>query len=149
MTLSEIAARLDTASLNRDGLPTKALVVANFAEEAFCGVAVLRADFPTRSPGLPVRVFAPDGRPVPCRVVRETLGSPDKNGRRQWTFDLEFFCDLPARTAQAYGAVFADGVMENVEEDGWRERLARGEPLSAVETECRVGNLPNPCPLTL
>ena len=142
MTLSEIAARLDTAPLARDGQPTKALVVANFAEEAFFGIAVLRADFVTRSPGLPVRVFAPDGRPVPCRLANESVGPPDESGRKRWRFDLEFLCDLPARTAQAYAAVFAGGGSAP-----WPDE-ARDRFLVAVETECRSGDLPNPCSLT-
>jgi hypothetical protein len=147
MTLFEIAARLDTSALARPGTPTKALVVANFAESRFSGVAVLPVDYSTRTPQLSIRLYTPDGQPVPCRVARESLGEPDEDGRRRWRFDLEFFCDLPPRTAMAYAAVFADGVLEEASEEAWAARLAFGEPLRATETECHAGDLPNPLSL--
>ena len=146
MTIFEIAARMDTAALARDGQPAKALVVANFGDAPFSGIAVLHADFVTRSPGLPVRVFALDGRQVPCRIARQAVGPPDEEGRRRWRFDLEFFCDLPPRTAQACGAVFASGDSPTESAEDWDARLSGGR-LVAVETECRGGNLPNPCSL--
>lgn len=145
MTFFEIAARLDTSALARAGKPTKALVVANFAEVAFSGVAVLPVDYSTRTPQLSIRLYTPNGQPVPCRIAGETLGEPDEAGRRRWRFDLEFFCDLPPRTARAYGATFADGSLEETSEEAWAARLALGARLPATETECRRGDLPNPC----
>ena len=139
MTLSEIASRMDTRSLLRDDHPTKALVVANFSERAFQGIAVLSADFSTRSPRRSVRVFLPEGIEVPSRVVRESFGPPDSEGRRRWRFDLEFVCSLSATTAQAFGAVFAGG-----DPLPWPENSDAATTLAAVETECREGELPNP-----
>ena len=147
MTLCEIAIRLDTAPLARLGSPTKALVVANFGERDFSGVAILPVDYSTRSPRLSIHLYTPEGQLVPSRVARESLEEPDADGRRRWRFDLEFFCDLPARTALAYAATFSDKEPAQEPLEVWSARLDRHEPLRAVETECRIGDLPNPCPL--
>ena len=140
MTVAEIIENIDTSALARGDSPAKALVIVNASGEAFVGIGVLAANFPTRSPGMPVCVYAPSGRVMPSRIIDERIGPGDELGRRRWSFTLEFLCTAPPRSAIAYGAVFAAESSFSAIADNWF-----GERLAAFETECRVGPLSNPC----
>lgn len=107
------------------------LVVSNPHDELFSGVAVLHADYRTRTIS-PVIVAAPDGRTVPSRIVNETLGEPEADGKRRWAFDLEFFCDCSPLATVAYAARFGDDPLSLASEGFWLARH-RGGSCGAVE----------------
>lgn len=141
-----IETQIDTSGLAQNGQPTKALVVANESESAFHGIARLVADFRIAD-ALPITVFDKDGNVVASRLVEETLGPGDEaDGKRRWRFILEFFCDVPPRSAIAYGAIFADTIGSHASGRLWESRKLGGIR-TAMETECRAGSLPNPAPL--
>ena len=139
MTPPDWRERCDTSALARPDRPTRALLVANGSDAPFDGIAVLRADFRTREI-LPVTVADAGGTPVPSRIADETLGPVEADGKRRWSFALEFAARLPARTADAWAAWWG----------------AQGPPLTggadlprlpAVERECVPGELPLPLAL--
>ena len=109
------------------------LVVTNPSDEPFSGVAVLHADYRTRTVA-PVTVGVPGRSVFPSRVVNETLSEWDGDGKRRWAFDLEFFCDCSAHSLVAYAAWFGDNALSHVSEGSWEERHQQGS-LSAVESE--------------
>ena len=110
------------------------LVVTNPSDEPFSGVAVLHADYRTHTIA-PVIVADPDGKTVPSRLVNETLGEPDADGKRHWAFDLEFFCDCDSKATVAYSARFGSDNASLASEDSWGNRSATRVPLSASESE--------------
>ncbi len=140
---------LDTSGLDQSarGLPTKALILVNEGEIVWRGVGALHADF-FIADALPVAVFDPAGNVVPSRLVQETLGPRDeaRGGKRRWRFVLEFFVDIPAHSAIAYGAVFGDLPGSHASARAWELRRLGGIK-DATEAECRAGSLPNPAPL--
>ncbi|MBB6052822.1 hypothetical protein [Armatimonas rosea] len=109
------------------------LVVTNPLREPYYGLAVLHADYRTRTIA-PVIVADPDGKTVPSRLVNETLGEPEADGKRRWSFDLEFFCDCDPLATVAYAARFGDDPASQVPEDQWRWRRKEGV-LMAIERE--------------
>jgi hypothetical protein len=144
LSLHSIPARLDTSALaDPAGAPTRALVVIHPGELPFAGVAILHADFRVRA-AAPVTVRDPLGRVVPSRLVTESLGALEGDGRRRWTFDLEFLVDIVPAHAIAYAAVFGAHPDSHVPDDAWEKRHAAAVPLVAVETQCQEGDLPNP-----
>ena len=110
------------------------LVVTNPSDESFSGVAVLHADYRTRHTAL-VIVADPEGKTVPSRLVKETLGEPDANGKRRWVFDLEFFCDCLPRSTVVYSARFGSDNASLTSKTVWENRSATVVPLSASESE--------------
>ncbi len=119
---------------NRGGI--RWLVVTNPHGEPFYGIGVLHADYRTRQIA-PVIVADPDGKTVPSRIVNETLGELETDGKRRWAFDLEFFCDCDSKATVAYSARFADEPLSQESVLKWIERQTGGK-LSAIESECRV-----------
>jgi len=109
------------------------LVVSNPHDGPFSGVAVLHADYRTRMTGQ-VIVADPDGRTVPSRIVNETLGEPEADGKRRWAFDLEFFCYCDPLAMVAYSARFGDDPASKVLDEHWRLRRSEGL-LAAIERE--------------
>lgn len=139
MTPPDWRDRCDTSALARPGRPTRALLVANESDAPFDGIAVLRADFRTRAL-LPVTVADARGVPVPSRIVDEAVGPVEADGKRRWSFALEFAARLPARTADAWAAWWG--------EDG--PALTGGADLPrlpAVERECVPGAIALPLQL--
>ena len=110
------------------------LVVTNPSDEPFCGVAVLHADYRTRTIA-PVIVADPDGKVVPSRIVHERLGEPDANGKRRWIFDLAFFCACDPHSTVAYSARFGSDDGSLAFDDAWENRYTAAVPLSASESE--------------
>jgi hypothetical protein len=120
-----------TAPSNGGGV--RYLVVTNPLRESFSGVAVLHADYKTRQIA-PVVVAAPNGKTVPSRIINETLGEPEADGKRRWAFDLEFFCDCDPSTSVAYAARFGDDAESIVSAERWLVRAKEGL-LIAIEQE--------------
>ncbi|WP_394795643.1 hypothetical protein [Armatimonas sp.] len=112
------------------------LVVINPRDEPFSGVAVLHADYRTRTIA-PVIVADPEGKTVLSRLVNETLGEPDIDGegKRRWAFDLEFFCDCGPNSTVVYSARFGSDNASLASDDSWENRHATSVPLSASESE--------------
>ncbi|WP_395143357.1 hypothetical protein [Armatimonas sp.] len=110
------------------------LVVTNPHDEPFYGIAVLHADYRTRTIA-PVIVADPEGKTVPSRLVNETLGEPDTDGKRRWAFDLEFFCNCLPRSSIVYSARFGCDNTSLASEDIWENRFVTAVPLSASESE--------------
>jgi hypothetical protein len=140
--------KIDTSGLDQGarGLPTKALVLVNESESAWRGVGALTADF-FIADALPVMVFDRGGNVVPSRLVQETLGPREgEKGKRRWRFVLEFFAEIPPRSAIAYGAVFSDLSGSHTSARAWEIRRLGGTK-AATELECHPGVLPNPAPL--
>lgn len=121
--------------LNHQGVPsgTRWLWVVNADDQPFSGVAVLSADFRTRAIA-PVIVSDPQGSPVPSRRTNEVVGELEDDGKRRWAFDLEFFCDCPARGEVSYPATFGASAASEVSETAWLLRQ-QGGVLAAMELE--------------
>jgi hypothetical protein len=109
------------------------LVVRNPLREPFYGIGVLRADYRTRQIA-PVIVSDPEGETVPSRIVNETLGKVEADGKRRWAFELEFFCKCAPLETVAYAARFGDDPTSQATEQHWRERSKEGM-LPATEQE--------------
>ncbi|WP_309720580.1 hypothetical protein [Armatimonas sp.] len=105
--------------------------MTNPSNEPFYGIAVLHADYRTRHIA-PVIVSDPEGKTVPSRIVNETLGEPEADGKRRWAFDLEFFCDCGSTATVAYSARFGDDPESKSDESLWSCRIHKGV-LSATE----------------
>ncbi|WP_395088469.1 hypothetical protein [Armatimonas sp.] len=114
------------------------LVVTNPSDEPFSGVAVLHADYRTRTIA-PVIVADPQGNTVPSRITNETLGEPDVegDGKRHWVFDMEFFCECAPTLTVAYTARFGDDPTSEATEEQWVLRSKEGVSL-ATESEKAV-----------
>ena len=132
-----LLARLDTASLAVPGRPTRALIVANERDTPFDGIAFLRADFRTTVTA-PVTVLAADGGLVAARVIEETLGPIEDDGRRRWRFVLEFRVTLPPHTIVGYSAFWGEPP-ETVPDTHWV-----GPRLEATERPCVPGEITLP-----
>jgi hypothetical protein len=113
--------------------PTRWLVVTNPLREPFYGIGVLHADYRTRLIA-PVIVADPEGKIVPSRIVHETLGEVEADGKRRWAFDLHFFCKCAPLATVAYTARFGDDPASQATEQRWRESQKEGM-LPAIETE--------------
>ena len=107
--------------------------MTNPSGEPFSGIAVLHADYRTRQIA-PVIVTDPDGNIVPSRIVRETLGESEADGKRRWAFDLEFSCGCDPSATVAYTARFGADPASKATEDVWEQRQAGGR-LVATEQE--------------
>ena len=119
-----------TPRSHRGGI--RRLVVTNPHGEPFSGIAVLHADYRTRQIGS-VIVADPEGKTVPSRIVNETLGMLEADGKRRWAFDLEFFCSCEPSATVAYAARFGDDPASVAPEKAWRRQA--GGRLVAVEHE--------------
>lgn len=106
---------------------TRVLRVANESEQPFVGIAALSVDFRTRATP-PVAVLAPDGAPVPSRLLNETLGPAAADGKRRWQFTLEFPASVPAHAVAEYVAAWGESSAPG--EVDWS-----GPRLAAVEVE--------------
>lgn len=130
---------LDTADWEVPGAVTRVLVVANPGEATFTGNAKLAVDFRTRATP-PIRIETQDRRRIPCRIVDETLGPLDQDGKRRWTFSLLFPVDIPPRSVVAVRAVWG--------EPDTPAALDTDQPaIPAWETTCHPGIHPVPGPL--
>ena len=109
------------------------LVVTNPSDEPFSGVAVLHADYRTRTIA-PVIVADPEGKTVPSRLVHETIGAVEADGKRRWTFDLEFFCDCLPNATVGYTARFGEDHASKATEQLWKWRR-KERVLPVVEHE--------------
>jgi hypothetical protein len=129
---------LDTADWDNPGAITRVLVVANPHMARFQGVAQLNVDFRTRGTP-PIRLETKDGETVPCRVVDETLGPVEADGKRRWRFALLFPVLVPPQSLVAVRAVWglpADNSTFDTE----------CAILPAWETTCHAGTHPVPGP---
>jgi len=127
---------LDTTEWEKPGAVTRVLVVANPNSERFVGMARLEVDFRTRGTP-PVCLETQDEVRVPCRVVDQTLGPVEVDGKRRWRFGLLFPVDIPAKSVIAVRAVWGEPADETGFDTG-------GETIPAWETTCHHG--PNPIP---
>lgn len=129
---------LDTSDWELPGRVTRVLVVANTGQTAFHGTARLDVDFRTRATP-PVRLETKDGNPVDMRIVGETVGPVEADGKRRWTFSLDFPVDVPAQSVTGVRAVWG-------EPGPTAEFPADTETLVAWETTCHPGLHPLPGP---
>ncbi len=134
--MSEARGQYDAPVHGGGSLNIRWLVVTNPSGEPFSGIAVLHADYRTRTIA-PVIVADPEGKTVPSRLINETLGEPDADGKRRWAFDLEFFCYCDPKATVAYTARFGDDHASKATNERWELRNKEGW-LTAVEQEIPI-----------
>lgn len=128
--------RIDTRPLAPiSGAPCRALVVLNDTDRPVTGLAVLHAQFRTRTAPQPVVVRDGDGAIVASRLENAVIGEPDADGRRLWSFDLVFDAGtVPAHGYKTFAAAYEAGDAPDGFDDAPR--------LTAFETEVHDGDLP-------
>lgn len=143
--LTELLARLNTIPLQIADVPTRVLLVLNPGLTPYSGTAVLPASFrikvQTQPP--PVTVWLPTGEEVtPSRLMNETLSETGEDGRRLWSFELQFLVkSVPARGGIAYPATYGQSPDFNA---FWDNFAGEAHPLRAFETDIHPGDIDLP-----
>ncbi len=141
--IDAVLARINTLPLQRQGIPTVALVAFNFADAPVSPCrARFTASFPTRATK-PVSLRDDNGNLVPSRIVDESF-DPDATGLCPgyilWTLTLEFALadGLPPASARAFAATY-EASPEAVPPD---DSLSLRADVRVCETTCHAGDLP-------
>jgi hypothetical protein len=140
--------RINTLSLDQEGVPTRVLVAINPRETPYSGLVRFAAAFPVRATTgrRPVIIRNLSGEVVPCRFTVDDM-IPDARlpeDRLLWRMELEFYADsVPAKGWRAFASQFGFSPESRLDDAAyWKTQPPYAGEISVFETDCHDGDLP-------